>query len=212
MNPPPLNKVLIVESMPFVACALAGLLSGLGVASSVILGSAQEAIAAVESGDKFDLLFVDLDAPGSYGLSLVRHFAGRGLQRRCVVLANPRHAQWVGQVKAMGALAYILKTAPLAEFRAAVAQALDGKGGFPETPAATDTPRLTRRQQDIVGLLHRGYTSKKIASQLRLKTGTVDNHVTGLMRALNASSRTHAVAKAMALGYVSQHDAARQNP
>lgn len=60
--------------------------------------------------------------------------------------------------------------------------------------------RLTRRQVDVLELLQRGYSSKRIAAQLGLTKGTVDNHVSGLLRALGASNRAHALTLASDLG------------
>jgi DNA-binding NarL/FixJ family response regulator len=209
MTEPASGKVLIVESMPIVAWALADLLAEHYGMDSVICTSEREALAACVQALDFGRIFLDLDAAGSYGLSLVRYFVDRGAQRRCVIVSGAANPRWIEQARAHGVLAYLLKTAPVEEFRAALELVMRGKPSFPPVADAVDSARLTRRQQDIVDLLHRGYSSKKIASQLCLKTGTVDNHVTGLMRALNASSRTHAVARAMELGYVTHRDQAR---
>lgn len=47
-----------------------------------------------------------------------------------------------------------------------------------------------------------GLTTKEIARQLGLSPRTVDFHILGAMRKLGASTRTHAVARAMALGAI----------
>lgn len=203
------GRVLIVESMPIVARALADLLAQHYGMDSVICTSESEAMAACGRASDFARIFLDLDAAGSYGLSLVRYFADRGMQGRCAILASAANARWIGQARSMGVLAYLLKTAPVKDLLAALELVMRDQPSFPAISAAQESARLTRRQQDVVDLLHRGYSSKKIASQLCLRTGTVDNHVTGLMRALNASSRTHAVARAMELGYVTHRDQVR---
>jgi DNA-binding NarL/FixJ family response regulator len=52
---------------------------------------------------------------------------------------------------------------------------------------------LTARQQQLLGLLARGFTNKEIAGTLRLSEFTVKNHIHRIMRQLNAGSRYAAV-------------------
>ncbi|NRR31907.1 response regulator transcription factor [Oxalobacteraceae bacterium] len=203
------RKVLIIESLPVVASAIETLLNGITHTEVTIDSNAQHAMTAVANCADFDLIFVDLDLAGTYGLSLVRHFARAGYARRCIAMSALHNSQWCAEARAMGLLGYIPKTTPLAEFQQGIASVMRGHDCFLGGPASAteaSATHLTRRQLDIIGLLHRGYTSKKIATQLKLNAGTVDNHVTGLMRALNASSRTHAVARAMELGYLHFRD------
>lgn len=69
-----------------------------------------------------------------------------------------------------------------------------------ELPGSQMTVNLTRRQADVLSLLNRGYSSKRIAAQLGLNKGTVDNHVSGLLRVIGANNRAHALARAAELG------------
>ena len=192
--------------------ALAIAMSLTAVDSSVtatVCGCAQTAMVEVSRGEPWHRIFIDLDVPGAYGLSLVRHFVQRGLKDRSVIVTAANNPQWIAEAKGMGILGYIVKSAPNDVFRDSLAAVLNGDAAFPDAPqgqAVEPHTRMTRRQQDNICLLHRGYTSKAIAAQLKLSTGTVDNHVTALLRTLNVSSRTHAVAKAMELGYVRLQD------
>lgn len=64
-----------------------------------------------------------------------------------------------------------------------------------ERPAtATQTlPPLTRRQHQVLELLAEGMSNAAIGQRLGLNLSTVKSHVTGVLRALNVSSRTQAV-------------------
>lgn len=100
-------------------------------------------------------------------------------------------------------IGYILKATPIDELASALKAILDGRRRFsPASLTQRFLRRLTRRQHDVLTLLHRGYSSKQIAAQLRLSEGTVNNHVTGLLHALDVSNRAHAIAKALELGYI----------
>ncbi len=52
---------------------------------------------------------------------------------------------------------------------------------------------LTERQKEVLLLLSQGLSNKIIASHLDLAEGTVKLHVSAIMRALGARSRTEAV-------------------
>ncbi|CAN5803246.1 hypothetical protein BH23CHL2_BH23CHL2_27430 [soil metagenome] len=51
---------------------------------------------------------------------------------------------------------------------------------------------LTRRQEEVLGLLASGFTNKEIAKELFISVGTVKNHVHRILDVLNASTREQA--------------------
>jgi DNA-binding NarL/FixJ family response regulator len=53
---------------------------------------------------------------------------------------------------------------------------------------------LTRREEEILGEIMLGFSNKRIASRLTVSDGTVKSHVKSILRKLNATSRTEAVA------------------
>jgi len=59
---------------------------------------------------------------------------------------------------------------------------------------------LTRREKDCLALVARGASNKEAARRLGLSVYTVEDHVKSLIRKLQASSRTEAVATALGLG------------
>ncbi len=52
------------------------------------------------------------------------------------------------------------------------------------------TTALTRREQEIAGLVAQGLTNRQIAQQLVLSERTVDTHTSNIMRKLGLSSRS----------------------
>ena len=59
---------------------------------------------------------------------------------------------------------------------------------------------LTPRETDVLNALATGMANKEIARQLGISLHTVKFHLESLMRKLNASSRTEAIARALRLG------------
>ncbi len=114
-----------------------------------------------------------------------------------------------------GAQGYILKTTSPEQFVRALQTILSGGLFAPASlsvtplhapappPASTLAARplpalthLTERQRDVFELLAEGCATKTIARRLDLAVGTVKVHLAGIYRALGASSRLEAVAKA----------------
>lgn len=62
--------------------------------------------------------------------------------------------------------------------------------------------KLTPREQDVLHLLARGYTDKKIAETLVITRETVHKHLKNIYHKLNVHSRAEAVIRAKALGWV----------
>lgn len=59
--------------------------------------------------------------------------------------------------------------------------------------AASALPSLTRRQQQVLELLGKGYSNAEIGEALGLNLSTVKSHVTAILKTLGVSSRTQAV-------------------
>ncbi|HAV10043.1 MAG TPA: hypothetical protein DCX22_00240 [Dehalococcoidia bacterium] len=61
---------------------------------------------------------------------------------------------------------------------------------------------LSHREKQILNYVAQGYLNKQIADILNISEQTIKNHVTSILRKLNASSRTQAVVNAIKLGLI----------
>ena len=61
---------------------------------------------------------------------------------------------------------------------------------------------LTEREMDVLKLLGRGFSNKKIARDLSISPKTVDHHITALLGKLEATSRGEATALARENGLI----------
>jgi two-component system response regulator DesR len=201
-----MSLVLIVEDHPLVAEATGKLLAGLDAdITPVLCSDATQAVARLsESPEAWFRIFLDLDVPGAYGLSLAKEVKRRGLAERCCVVSAFERRDYIDEVQRSGFLGYIVKAAPIAEFQIAVREVLDGRSAFPPLKPSTrpSAVRLTRRQVQLLDLIRLGLSSKEIALSLHIAEGTVNNHVASILQIFDAASRAQAVSRAIELGLI----------
>lgn len=199
-----MNDVLIVEDHPFVAEATRQMLDrhyrGLNIVVCTSARAASEAL--VDPTRNWHRILLDLDIPGAHGLSYAREVKAQNLAGiACVVTANDR-PDFIALVRKMGFLGYVIKAQPVAEFASALEKVFVGEKTFPQSDQvlSKELPRLTKRQTEILNLIRVGCSSRDIGARLELSEGTINNHVTAIFAALDVSSRSHAVAKAIEIG------------
>jgi LuxR family maltose regulon positive regulatory protein len=74
-------------------------------------------------------------------------------------------------------------------------------GSIPAPSAIAPGPRpLTKREQEVMGLIVAGHSNQQIADELVISLGTVKRHISNIYRKLGVRRRTQAVAKARELG------------
>jgi len=81
-------------------------------------------------------------------------------------------------------------------------QVLDQFRGLTRTMEGVAAP-LTKRETQILTYVAEGNTNKEIAHILSISEQTIKNHVSAILRKLNANDRAHAVALALRSGWIS---------
>lgn len=198
-----------------------------GMSSIEIINEAEaddEALSAVESSLP-DVVMVDIDNPSDGGLKLARQIRQRLPNIGVIVLtSNPDDDQLFQAIKAQAA-AYLSKDITADELVNTVKRAAKGEHPinesfvshpkvaeqvlhhFRELPLGQGTESfvspVTSREQEILNYMAKGYLNKQIALALDISEQTVKNHVTSILRKLNANARTQAVVEAIKHGLVS---------
>jgi DNA-binding NarL/FixJ family response regulator len=167
-------------------------------------------VAGAEKG--LDLALVDLSMPGMDRFSGLSALCDRLKDVPVVVVSANESNEDVRQALGCGASGYIPKALDSEVIRAALERILSGGTYLPPSmvgwekdapPAKIPPPtRLTPRQHDVLGFIARGFSNKKIASELKLAEGTVKLHVAALLKTLGVNNRTEAVFTATAQGLV----------
>jgi len=169
-----------------------------------------------------DVLLVDLGLPDGDGAELIRIISAEGLSTEAMVITVFGDERHVLAALEAGASSYLLKDDDSVQIGAAILQMM--AGGAPISPAiakhllkrfrsppapvaeADNVAQLTKREQEILQLVSKGYTANEIAELCHISYHTVTTHVKRVYRKLAVNGRAEAVFAALRLGLVSKGD------
>ena len=172
-----------------------------------------------------DVILLDIDYPSLGGVELCREIARHFPSTSVVILTPNAVAEELVEVIKSGAVAYLSKNAGIEELAETVKQA--SLGQYPANDIFAAIPKaaeeilknfrdmalmgkagqvvgahLTFREIEVLSCIASGNTNKQIAQILQITDQTVKNHVTSILRKLNANDRAHAVAMAIRSGWI----------
>lgn len=198
--------VLIVDDHPLYRGGLKAALAPLAVE----YGEAATLLGAIDAlgARRFELILYDWHLPdggGCRGLVALRQLAPAV---PVVVISADEDEAIAFAAASIGAAACLSKSTDAPGLRAALGKLLGATPGAPAPshPAARSMAAaraLTRRQHDVLQLLARGDSNKRIAAWLGIAETTVRAHVSDLLQLMQARNRTEAVVLAQRAGLIS---------
>ncbi len=174
-----------------------------------------------------DVILMDLVMPGRDGVSAMRELklrgesgGGRGRGPRVIVLTSFLDDDRLLPALEAGAAGYLLKNSQPAELARAVRAAHAGEAIIDPTvaarlvdalsdrdrrrPAAGAFEQLTGRERDVLALIARGRSNKRIALELGISEKTVKTHVGHVLAKLGVTDRTQAAVLAVEQGLLTR--------
>ncbi|MBR8745043.1 response regulator transcription factor [Nocardiopsis sp. MG754419] len=184
--------------------------------------------------DPVDLVLMDVQMPGTDGLTATRALVSSGERCRIVVLTTFDTDEYVVEAIEAGAAGFLLKNTPPEELLSAlrtvhggdavvsasstgrllrhVRPLLGGRAG-PTAPPDRSTRRalesLTPREREILAAVARGRTNTEICASLVLSMPTVKTHVGHILAKTGSRDRVQAVLFAFRSGLVDRADLLR---
>lgn len=196
-------RCLLADDHPALTIAISGFLSenGFEVVGPVSDGRRAVVLAAETTPE---LALVDLRMPRLAGIDLIHALHEVSPETRIAVYTADADERIAREVLAAGAVALVLKEAPLADLARALEAALAGSSYL--DPAVVNRPtqgaKLTQRELDVLALLAEGLQHEEIGRRLGIGSETVRTHLRKASNRLDAATRTQAVATALRLGLI----------
>jgi DNA-binding NarL/FixJ family response regulator len=156
---------------------------------------------------------MDLVMPRLDGAGAMRELRRRLPSARVIVLTSYADDERLMPAIQAGAAGYLLKNAEPAELARAVRAAHAGEALLDPgvaarlmaqlaRPAEEAPERLTRREHEVLRLIARGESNKRIARELGISEKTVKTHVGHVLGKLGVTDRTQAALHAVREGLV----------
>ncbi len=218
------TRVMLVDDHPFFRQGLRRLLESGGRFEVVAEASCgHEAVYQAELHEP-DLALVDVQLPGITGLHVARMLRRQHVRLRIIMVSMQAGDDWLIEAVRVGAAAFLVKDAhpdhiietidrvvageetlsqlvlsrpDLARQLLLDLQELGIAGG--EGPAEE---QLTVRELEVLDCVAQGMSNKEIADALFITEQTVKNHMTSVLRKLQAEDRVQAILSAVRRGWV----------
>jgi DNA-binding NarL/FixJ family response regulator len=161
-----------------------------------------------------DVILMDLVMPKLDGVGAMRELRARAPESRVIVLTSFLDDERLLPAIQAGAAGYLLKNAEPAELARAIRAAHVGETIIDPTVASRlvqaiadgqrspEDQTLTRREREVLALIARGRSNKRIAFELGISEKTVKTHVGHVLAKLGVSDRTQAALVAVREGLV----------
>lgn len=150
------------------------------------------------------LIFLDLRMPGSEGFTGLTALRTEYPDVPVVMVSAEEDPVIIKQALALGAGAYIPKSAPLEVLSEAISAVLNGECWLPpelsedvknarpliDQDFAQRLEQLTPQQFRVLKMIADGLLNKQIAYEMQVQETTIKQHVSAILRKLNVNNRT----------------------
>ena len=158
---------------------------------------------------KPDVVLMDLVMPVMDGVTAVTHILRDNPGIQVIMLSGfDQDDVLIRSALKAGATSYLLKNVIAQKLAEAIRATQSGKRTLSPEVAQTlidatlnvslaEKHSLTKREEEVLGLLTKGLSNADIAEQLDVSKFTIKNHVSSILAKLKVSSRTEAVSLAL---------------
>ncbi|MBZ5200957.1 response regulator transcription factor [Planomicrobium chinense] len=158
-------------------------------------GNGEEAIALVEKHQP-DIVIMDIEMPLKSGLDAAE--ALKDHPCKIIILTTFARSGYFERARKAGVSGYLLKDSPSEDLATSIRTIMDGRRIYaPELVdlAYADANPLTERESQVMELIADGKSTKEIAKELFITTGTVRNYISVILDKLEVGNRIEAISK-----------------
>ena len=165
-----------------------------------------------------NLVLLDIQLPGLSGMDLLKRIANEHPAMPIIMLSADHDSNTVSQALQWGASGFMPKNSLNQVLISAIRLVLAGGVYIPPEALLKSVPKpqpvptnkaalqldslgLTNRQLDVLRLLVKGLSNKRISRQIDLAEATVKIHIRGILRTLGVTNRTEALVRLTEMGY-----------
>lgn len=196
---PGVTRVAIVDDHPVVRAGTASIVESTADMRLVGTAASLDEAAPFLDAEAVDVLLLDLRLGQEFGLDAFARAAAT--LPAIVVVTSYDYPQYVDAALRLGAVGYVLKTAPIEELLGAIRRAAAGKLSFDVRPSDQRRPLSLREHQVVAGVVD-GLTNDEIGGRLEISPKTVESHLRRLFERHGLASRTELATRAIRDGWL----------
>jgi two-component system response regulator DegU len=222
-------KVMVIDEQALFRAGVRQTLSNQSDLEILECDPTQNALELIEANLP-DVALLGSDLANHNGIELGRKIAQHFPNTKVIVLSPAPDDEELFEVIKTAAAACLSKRATGDELASTIRRA--HKGEYPINESLMTRPRvaqhvlnqfrgltktmegvaapLTKRETQILTYVAEGNSNKEIAHILEISEQTIKNHVSAILRKLNANDRAHAVALALRSGWISPEEKRRK--
>jgi DNA-binding NarL/FixJ family response regulator len=218
-------RVIIIDDQAFFRSGLRQALSEQSELEVLECNPADDSVSLVES-TMTDVALTATDLISQNGLELTRKITQRYPNTRVIAISPMPNDSELFEVIKTGAAAYLSKNTASGDLTEMIKRTY--RGEYPINDSLITRPEvaksvlkqfantaimiknletvaapLTRRETQILTYIADGNSNKQIAGILEISEQTIKNHISSILRKLNANDRAHAVVLAIRHGWIS---------
>ena len=181
-----------------------------------VVGEAEDGSDGVRlvQAEKPDVVLLDVEMPTMSAADVMDEIFAVSPLSKVVILSMHDEPHLVRELLALGASAYVVKSATREELVAAISATARGEGrvllSLSQNAMAklesSEQQILSKRQLETLLLAARGRSNDQIARVLHLSRGTVKRHLSNIYAKLEVNSRSEATQKALSKGWITSRD------
>ncbi len=195
-----MKSFLVIDDHEIVRHGLKLLIADFYPGTNII--EAQNEVAAIEVLKRvsFDLVFLDIQMPGSNSFDVLNFIISRQPNAKVLIYSMGSQTLYGKSLIKAGAHGYLSKDAPMSEIQKAMATVLDGKkyisqellavlvddlaNGAPTNPFL----KLSPRETEMTTFLLQGLSVSEISSRVNLQTSTVGTYKSRIFEKLDVTN------------------------
>jgi len=158
-----------------------------------------------------DVVLMDLSMPTMNGEEASQEILQHYPDVKIIVLTMHHTSDVVLPLVDLGVHGFMLKNSGKSELKTAIAKVMEGQGYFSseiiqiihkKKNNATNEIKITRREKEILELIHEGYLSSDIAEKLFISPYTVETHRRNLLNKTDTRNATQLINRAIEMGWI----------
>lgn len=143
-----------------------------------------------------DIVITDIEMPVMSGLDAAEMLKDEAC--KVIILTTFARSGYFERARKAGVSGYLLKDSPSEDLAAAIRTIMEGRRIYaPELVdlAYADANPLTERENQVMELIAEGRSTKEIADELFITSGTVRNYISTILDKLEVGNRIEAISR-----------------